>query len=132
MAAVMERWFLAAVVVFAGCRRAGPEVTPEGVVQAFLAASEGYGRDPAAPERVYKLLCKETREPLREAAERATALGLPAKPEQMLARWSAPAFAPERFVFDGRAAVDVYGADPRTQHARFVVAQEGAVYCVRL
>jgi len=133
MAAVMERTFLAAVVVCGlGCGRPGPEATAEGVVQAFLTATEGYGRDTTAPDRVFKLLCKDTRDHLREAAERATALGLPVKPEQMLARWSPPAFVAERLVFDGRAAVDVYGADPRTQHARVVVAQEGAGYCVRL
>lgn len=124
---------LVAVVVLStvvGCRRS--EGAAEATVQAFLTATEGYGRDVGTPERVFRLLCNESRERLRAAAERATALGLPAKPEQMLIRWSPAAWSVERLVFDGKSTVDVYGADPRTQHARVEVDREGGGFCVKL
>lgn len=101
-------------------------------MQAFLTATEGYGRDASAPERVFRLLCPVSRDRLKAAADRATALGLPAKPEQMLTRWSPATWVVERLVYDGKSTVDVYGADPRTQHARIEVERDGTGHCVKL
>ena len=125
-------WACLVGAAIAGCGRAPARSTAEGAVAGFLAAADAFGRDPAAQALAFSLLCASARDSLREASQRATALGLPLKPEQMLApRWSSPAFVVERFVYDGKRAVDLYGTDPKSQHARVQVGEEEGGFCVK-
>ncbi len=122
-----------------GCARAPIEATPEGALDAFLAACEDVGRDPRAAARAYALLAPTARKALEIRAQRGNAVtGRPIAPEQMIV----PGFGPIRFEVtkttttlapDGtHALVDVYGPDPASQHAKVPLEREGEAWRVVL
>lgn len=130
---------LVLVLALVGCGRAPIDATPEGALDAFLAACEDAGRDPDAAARAFALLTPEARKALELRAQRGTAVtGRPMTPAQMLA----PGFGPLRFhvakttttftVDRAHALVDVYGPDPTAQHATIPLEREGNAWRVVL
>jgi len=125
-------------VAIAGCQRAPVDATPEGAVDRFLEAIESAPVDPQAPQRAYQLLAQPSKAALQSRATRASAiLGKTVTPESLLL----PSFTPIRWPVerttttiapDGRATVDLFGADPQVEHTVVALVREGALYRIDL
>jgi hypothetical protein len=115
----------------AGCSRPPPDATPDGAVRLFLDEMEAAGDDPAAQRHVFQLLGPAARANLSERARRTSGLqGRHVEPWDMLAAGLfGVAFRPQTMratVVGDRATVDVFGEDPRGEHASVVCVREGA------
>jgi hypothetical protein len=115
------------------CSRPPPDATPEGAVHAFLDEMEGAGDDPVVQKRAYQLLGPAARANLGERARRTSGLqGRHVEPwDMMAAGLFGLAFRPQAMratVVGDRATVDVFGEDPRTQHASVACIREGQVW----
>ncbi len=114
----------------AGCSRAAPDATPEGVVRAWLDDMEGSLGDPKDAREAYRLLGPAARANLEERAARASQMqGRRTEPYELFAagRFGLK-FRPQSMkatVSGDRATVDVVG-DPRAlEHARVECVREG-------
>ncbi len=118
-----------ACVLPCGCSRPAPDATPEGAVHVFLDAMETAGDDQASMNRVYDVLGPEARANLAERARRTSQLqGRQVDPQSMLAAGLfGVAFRPKATratIVGDRATVDVFGEDPKTEHASVTCVRE--------
>jgi hypothetical protein len=128
--AVALAWSIAVGATLSGCSRPPPDSTPDGAVRLFLDEMEAASDDPAAERRVFGLLGPAARANLSERARRTSGLqGRHVEPWDMLAAGLfGVAFRPQTMratVVGDRATVDVFGEDPRTEHASVVCVREG-------
>ena len=117
------------------CSRPPPDSTPDGVVRLFLDDMDAADDEPAAVRRVYRRLGPSARANLTERARRASELqGRHVEPWDMLAAGLfGLAFRPKAMrstVVGDRASVDVFGEDPRSEHASVVCVREGSAWRV--
>jgi hypothetical protein len=117
------------------CSRPPPDSTPEGAVRLFLDEMEAAEDDPRVMPRVYGLLGPAARANLEERARHTSLLqGRQVAPWEMLAAGRfGLAFRPKTmrssWVGD-RATVEVFGADPGTEHASVVCVREASAWRV--
>jgi hypothetical protein len=121
---------LAAVALTPACSRPPPDATPDGAVRVFLDEMEAADDDPVTGRRVYQLLGPAARANLTERARRASGLqGRHVEPWDMLAAgFFGVAFRPQTMrstIVGDRATVDVFGEDPRGEHASVACVREG-------
>jgi hypothetical protein len=112
-----------------GCSRPPPDSTPDGVVRLFLDDMEAASEDPKAMRAAYDLLGPEARANLQERAHRTSQLlGRQAAAWEMMAAGRfGLAFRPKSMsptVVGDRATVEVFGANPKNQHATVVCMRE--------
>jgi hypothetical protein len=122
---------LAAFAVPVACSRPPPDATPEGALRLFLDEMEAAGLDSSATQRVYDLLGPAARANLGERARRTSQLqGRHVEPRDMLAAGLfGVAFRPKAMrstIVGDRATVDVFGEDPKQEHANVLCAHEAA------
>jgi hypothetical protein len=120
---------VAAALAFAGCSRAPPDATPDGAVREFLDDMETASDDPRIMRRAFDLLGPATRANLQERARRTSLLqGRQVAAWEMLAAGRfGLAFRPKswaRTIVGDRATVEVFGADPASEHASVVCVHE--------
>jgi hypothetical protein len=113
----------------AACGRPPPDATPDGAVRLFLDDMEAAADDPRVMRRVYDLLGPAARANLQERAQRTSRLqGRQVDPWEMLAAGRfGLAFRPKTTrtaIVGDRATVEVFGADPQTEHASVVCVRE--------
>jgi len=124
-------WLLLSLgLVGSGCSRPPPDSTPDGAVRLFLDDMDSAGDDPAAVRRVYQRLGPAARANLTERARRTSELqGRHVEPWDMLAAGLfGVAFRPKAMrstLMGDRASVDVFGEDPRAEHATVACVREG-------
>jgi hypothetical protein len=121
--------FAASLGIVSGCSHAPPDATPEGVVRLFLDEMETASDDPRVMRGVYDLLGPATRANLQERARQTSLLqGRQVAAWEMLAAGRfGLAFRPKSMragVVGDRAAVEVLGADPQSEHASVVCVHE--------
>ena len=130
------RWAAAFALLasaIASCSRPSPDSTPEGAVRLFLDDMESTGDDPGSIRRAYAHLGPAARKSLSERARRTSELqGRHFEPWDMLAAGLfGMAFRPKTMrpvVVGDRATVEVFGEDPKTEHASVVCVREGQVW----
>ena len=118
--------------VIAGCTRAAPDATPEGVVRLWLDTMDTSQEDPRATREAFELLGPAARANLEERAARASnAQGRRVEPLEMLAEGRfGLRFRPKSMStrIEGAAGeyatVEVLGDAPLTEHA--------IVHCTRI
>lgn len=113
-----------------GCSRPAPDATPDGAVRLFLDDMDSAGDDAVGVRRVYQRLGPAARANLIERARRTSELqGRHVEPWDMVAAGLfGVAFRPKAMrstVMGDRASVDVFGEDPRTEHAIVACVREG-------
>jgi hypothetical protein len=120
-----------ACALAAGCSHTPPDATPEGALRQFLDDMEAASEDSSTMRSAYDLLGPAARTNLQERARRTSQLqGRQVAPWEMLAAGRfGLAFRPDpksiRPVRVGdRATVEVFGADPSSEHASIVCVQE--------
>lgn len=119
----------AVLVLSSGCSHPALDATPEGAVRVFLDAMEAAGDDPSSMQRVYDLLGPDARANLAERARRTSQLqGRQVDPSTMLAAGLfGVAFRPKATratIVGDRATVDVFGEDPKSEHASVLCVRE--------
>jgi hypothetical protein len=117
------------LALMVGCSRPPPDATPDGVVRLFLDDMEAASEDPKAMRAAYDLLGPEARANLQERARRTSQLlGRQAAAWEMMAAGRfGLAFRPKLMsptVVGDRATVEVFGANPKNQHATVVCTRE--------
>ena len=123
---------LASLALIAGCTRAAPDATPEGVVRLWLDTMDTSQEDPRATREAFDLLGPAARANLEERAARASnAQGRRVEPLEMLAEGRfGLRFRPKSMTthIEGAAGeyatVEVLGDAPATEHA--------IVHCTRI
>lgn len=123
----------AALLGTSGCSRSPPDATPESAVRLLLDDMDSAGDDPASTRRAYALLGPSARANLSERARRTSELlGRHIEPWEMLAAgFFGVAFRPMSMrstVVGDRAIVDVFGEDPRGEHATVSCIREGLTW----
>ncbi|MBX3197924.1 MAG: hypothetical protein KF894_07240 [Labilithrix sp.] len=119
-----------AALVIAGCSRAAPDATPEGVVRLWLEKMESSADDGRAMKEAYALLGPRARANLKERADRASrGQGRRYEPHEMLAEGRfGLRFRPKSMTakIEGDDAwVEVRG-DGADQHATVKCTREGS------
>ncbi len=120
---------VAIALLMAGCSRAAPDATPEGVVRLWIEKMESSGDDKRALKEAYELLGPRARANLKERAERASrGQGRRYEPHEMLAEGRfGLRFRPKTMTsrIDGdHALVEIKGDGPE-QRATVKCTREG-------
>jgi hypothetical protein len=106
---------------------------PDGAVRAFLDDMEEAADDVLAERRAVALLGPAARANLSERARRTSSLqGRHVEPSEMIAAGLfGLAFRPQSMrvsIVGDRATVDVFGEDPRSEHASVACVREGPAW----
>lgn len=122
-------WLAFAFALMAGCSHPPPDATPEGALKLFLEDMDESSDDPRLVRRAYALLGPAARANLEERAKRTSRLsGRQVSPWDMLAAgrfgMSFPYKTMRTSVVGERASIEVFGADPATEHASVACVHE--------
>ncbi len=125
-----RRLVLALFALLVACTHKAADATPEGAVRSWLDAMESAADDPQSAKDAYAMLGPKAKHNLEGRAERASRIqGRHVEGEDMLATGRfGLRFRPESMkatITGDDASVDVYGADPSTQHAVVACHREG-------
>ena len=112
-----------------GCSHAPPDATPDGALKVFLDDMEEASDDPRLVRKAFELLGPAARANLQERAKRTSRLaGRQVNPWDMLAAGRfGLSFRPKGMrtsIVGDRASVEVFGADPTTEHASVACVHE--------